>query len=74
MGLDTINYITKKMVYKLIDNDFIIYDITLTQIKDRIYNKIKINSEMLAHAYLLYSQIKIIFRSESSVNLVAIKK
>lgn len=75
IGLDTINYITKKMVYKLIgDDDFTIYDITLTQIKDRIHHKIKINSKILAYIYLFYSKIKTMFRSESSVNLVAIKK
>ena len=75
IGLDTINYITKKKVYKLLgDYDFTIYDITLTQIKDRIHHKIKINSKILAYIYLFYSKIKTIFRSESSVNLVAIKK
>jgi ubiquinone/menaquinone biosynthesis C-methylase UbiE len=73
-GLGTINYVTKKTIYRLIDNDFDIYDITLNQIKSSIYNKIKINSKKLARAYSTYSEIKNIFRRENSINLVAIKK
>jgi len=72
-GLDTINYITKKKVFNYLDNDYIVYDIPLNCIKARIYNKIGINSEILARAYLTYSQIKNIFRHEISMNLVAIK-
>ncbi|GAH52614.1 unnamed protein product, partial [marine sediment metagenome] len=72
-GLDTINYTTRKMVFNYLDNNYIIYDIPLNRIKIRIYNKIGINSEILARAYLTYSQIKNIFTRENSVNLVAIK-
>lgn len=72
-GLDTINYITKKKVFDYLDNDYKIFDILLNRIKSRIYNKIKTNSKILAHAYLTYSQIKNIFTRENSVNLVAIK-
>jgi len=73
-GLDTINYITKKTIYRLLlDNDFEIDDIAIIQIKSRIYNKININSNILVRIYLTYSQIKNIFRRENSVNLFAIK-
>ena len=72
-GLDTINYITKKMIFDYLGNDYKIYDISLLEIKSRIYSKIKINSKILARTYLTYFQIKNIFRRENSVNLLAIK-
>lgn len=73
-GLDALNYVTRKMVLDYLGNDYRISDLSLIRIKSRIYNKIKINSNLLAHVYLTYSQIKNIFRRENSVNLVAIKK
>jgi len=73
-GLDTINYITKKTIYRFLNNDFEIYDIALIQIKSRICNRIRINSKMLAYFYLTCSQVKNIFRRENSVNLFAIKR
>ena len=73
-GLDTINYITKKMIYRLLlENDFKISDVALIRIRSRIYNKIKINSNMMARAYLTYSKIKNIFRRENNIQLFAIK-
>lgn len=73
-GLDTINYITKKMVYNHLINDYEIQDTSFYQIKSHIYNKIKISSNILTYTYLIYSQIKNIFRRENSINLIAIKK
>jgi len=73
-GLDTINYITKKTIYRFLNNDFEIYDIALIQIKSRICNRIRINSKMLDYFNLTYSQIKNIFRRKNSVNLFAIKR
>lgn len=73
-GLDTINYITSKMILSYLGNDYRICDISLNRIKSRIYNKIKFDSEILSRAYLKYSQVKNIFRRENSINLVATKK
>lgn len=73
-GLDTINYITKKKIFDYLGDDYRIRDISLIRVKSHIYNKIKINSEILVRAYLAYSEIKNIFRRENSVNLVAVKK
>jgi len=53
-GLDTINYITRKMIFDYLGNDYRIYDISIIRTKSRIYDKIKINSEILAHAYRAY--------------------
>ncbi len=72
-GLDTLNYITKKMIFDYLGNDYRIYDISFIRIKSRIYNKIKVNSKILARIYLTYSQIKNIFRVENSVNIVGKK-
>lgn len=72
-GLNTINYITPKMIFDHLGNDYSAYDISLNQIKSRIYNKIKIDSTYLARAYLAYSHMKNIFRRENSVNVIAIK-
>jgi len=73
-GLKTINYISKNMIIKFIGNDYYIQDINIMQIKERILKKINIKSDILAHVYLKYRQLKRLFTYESSVNLVAIKK
>lgn len=73
-GLDALNYVTRKMVLDYLGNDYRISDLSLIRIKSRIYDKIKITSEILARIYLRYSEIKNIFRRENNINLVAIKK
>ncbi|MFX0206075.1 MAG: class I SAM-dependent methyltransferase [Candidatus Hodarchaeota archaeon] len=73
-GLNTINYITRKMILDYLGNDYRIYDISLIRIKARIHNRFKINSGILARTYRAYSQIRNICRCENSVNLAVLKK
>jgi ubiquinone/menaquinone biosynthesis C-methylase UbiE len=72
-GLDTINYITKQMIFDYLNNYYKIYNVSLLKMKSKIYNKIKICSKILSYAYLTYCQFKKIFRRENSINLIAVK-
>jgi SAM-dependent methyltransferase len=73
-GLDTINYITRRIVLNYLGDDYSIFDISLSQIKLKIYNKIKVNSNIFSRAYLTYSWLKYLFTQEKSINLAAVKK
>ena len=72
-GLDTINYTYKKKIYNLLGDDYQIHNLETSQIKEKLRSKTNIDSELLANAYLLYSRIKNIFRSESSISFSAKK-
>ena len=73
-GLEAINYVTKKKILRLLGDDFDTYDLTLMRLVSIIHDRIGIHSKILARLYLAYSQIRTVFRSENSLNLVAIKK
>jgi len=73
-GLDTIRYITKRMIYNCLNDKYEIQDASLVQTRIKIYHRFKINSNLLARIFMIYKYILNIFRREKSVTLVAVKK
>ena len=74
VGLDTINYISKKRINELLGNDYEVQDIAKNMIKENIQRKTGLNSTLLANIYISYRRTKKVFKSENSVNIVATKK
>jgi ubiquinone/menaquinone biosynthesis C-methylase UbiE len=73
-GLDTISYTTKKMICDYLSEDYQVCDIRFSEVKSRICDKTRIDSELLTHGYLALSLVKNVFRRENIVDLFAIKK
>jgi len=77
-GLDTLNYVTKRLVLKYLVNDYEIIDVEFHNIKDRIQKKIKIipplAGDILSRLYITVQKTSNTFRRENNINLVAIKK
>jgi ubiquinone/menaquinone biosynthesis C-methylase UbiE len=73
-GLNSLNYITKKMVYYCLNDDYEIFDVRLNSARSAIKKKICIDSELLACVYLILTNLKYVFTQEKSVILVAVKK
>ena len=53
VGLDTINYISKKRINELLGNDYEVQDIAKNMIKENIQRKTGLNSTLLANIYFL---------------------
>lgn len=73
-GLNSINYITKKKILRLLGNHYEILDLSMIGAKSKLHEKLKIESSLLTHAYLKLSAMRNLFLQENSICLAAIRK
>jgi SAM-dependent methyltransferase len=73
-GLASINYITKKKIFRLLGDNYEILDLPMIAAKSHLHEKFKIESSLLTHAYLKLSAMRNLYRQENSICLAAIRK